>query len=117
MLNLSLFILVFVWVVIVSEADTDVSDGKSFQNNAKPAPKAKPSPKGPISPKVLLMSAFSYEAGIWLDTLGLSVSIPVAGLSTIYPNVLCNVDLSICLMVTGEGLSNAGPSVMVNFKY
>jgi purine nucleoside permease len=61
--------------------------------------------------KVMIVSMFGPEGGVWLDKLGPWQSIPVPGLSPDYPEVHCNVQ-DVCVMTTGMGHANAAASMM-----
>jgi purine nucleoside permease len=61
--------------------------------------------------KVMIISMFGPEGQVWLDRLGPWQSIPVAGLSSDYPDIHCNKQ-DICVMTTGMGHTNAAASTM-----
>lgn len=65
---------------------------------------------GPRPVKVMLISMFAQEAAVWTDKLGLDQTIPVPGLSPVYPVVRCNND-DVCQMTTDMGKANASASV------
>jgi purine nucleoside permease len=64
----------------------------------------------PRAVKVLIVSMFAPEAQPWIDKLGLTIEIPVPGLSADFPTAKCNAD-NVCLITTGMGKANAAASV------
>jgi purine nucleoside permease len=66
--------------------------------------------KKPIAPKLLIISMFGPEGKTWLDHLGDTRAIQIAGLSPDYPAVHCNRD-AICVITTGMGHTNAAASM------
>ncbi|SDG91439.1 Purine nucleoside permease [Paraburkholderia phenazinium] len=60
--------------------------------------------------KVLIISMFGPEGKTWLDHLGHTQAINVAGLSPDYPAVHCNRD-EVCVLTTGMGHANAAASM------
>jgi purine nucleoside permease len=64
----------------------------------------------PRAVKVLIISMFGPEGKTWLDHLGQTQAITVAGLSPDYPAVHCNRD-DICVITTGMGHTNAAASM------
>jgi purine nucleoside permease len=62
------------------------------------------------APKVLVISMFGPEGGVWITNLGLTQEIAVRGLSPDYPTVHCNAD-DVCNVITGMGHANAAASV------
>lgn len=70
----------------------------------------------PIAPRVLIITMFSYERNVWMDSdLDFSVDVTVPGLSPLYPDVACRPDLKICVMTTGESEINAATSTTALF--
>lgn len=65
----------------------------------------------PVAPKVMIVSMFKKETEDWVARLGLDQKIPVAGLSSEFPDVLCNHG-GTCLFTTAMGHSNAAASSM-----
>jgi purine nucleoside permease len=65
---------------------------------------------GVLAPKVLVISMFGPEGGVWITNLGLTREIAVRGLSPDYPTVHCNAD-DVCDVITGMGHANAAASV------
>ncbi|ATY58343.1 Purine nucleoside permease [Cordyceps militaris] len=70
-----------------------------------------------IAPKVLIISMFAPEASAWHTHFPLSglgnlsaISLPLPGLSVLFPSVLCTADTSICHATVGEGEINAAAS-------
>ncbi|HEY9103316.1 hypothetical protein [Chitinimonas sp.] len=59
--------------------------------------------------KVLIISMFGPEAEPWIKNMALDQKVPVVGLSSDYPNVLCNKD-DVCLLTTGMGHANVAAS-------
>lgn len=70
---------------------------------------AQPS-SAPLPVKVLIISMFGPEGKTWLDHLGHTRAITVAGLSPDYPAVHCNHD-EVCVITTGMGHANAAASM------
>jgi purine nucleoside permease len=68
------------------------------------------SPSTPRHVKVLIISMFAPEGKTWLDHLGKTQAIEVAGLSPDYPAVHCNRD-DVCVVTTGMGHANAAASM------
>jgi purine nucleoside permease len=68
------------------------------------------SPSTPRHVKVLIISMFAPEGKTWLDHLGKTQSIEVAGLSPDYPAVHCNHD-DVCVVTTGMGHANAAATM------
>ncbi|MCB8876542.1 purine-nucleoside phosphorylase [Acidisoma silvae] len=64
----------------------------------------------PIPVKVMIVSLFGPEGGVWQKNLPLTESIPVPGLSPDYPAIHCSTS-GICLLTTGMGEVNAAASV------
>jgi purine nucleoside permease len=64
----------------------------------------------PISVKVMIVTMFGPEGGVWLAHRDLKQAIPVPGLSPEYPAVHCGPD-GVCLITTGMGKSNAAASI------
>jgi purine nucleoside permease len=64
----------------------------------------------PISVKVMIVSMFGPEGGVWQKHLPLTEAITVPGLSPDYPQVHCASD-GVCLLTTGMGQANAAASV------
>lgn len=64
----------------------------------------------PIPVKVMIVSMFGSEGGVWLEHLPLTQAIPVPGLSPDYPAIHCSAT-GICLLTTGAGHANAAASV------
>lgn len=60
--------------------------------------------------KVMIVSMFGPEGGVWQKHLPLTQSIPVPGLSPDYPDIHCAAD-GVCLLTTGMGEANAAASV------
>jgi purine nucleoside permease len=60
--------------------------------------------------KVLIISMFAPEGKTWLDHLGKTQAIEVAGLSPDYPAVHCNHD-DVCVVTTGMGHANAAATM------
>ncbi len=60
----------------------------------------------PRSVKVLIITSTTPEGQPWIDQLGLTENVPVAGLLS---PVACNAD-DVCLVVTGPGKANAAAS-------
>lgn len=60
--------------------------------------------------KVMIVSMFGPEGGVWLKHRPLTESIPVPGLSPDYPAIHCASD-GVCLLTTGMGQANAAASV------
>ncbi|MGF7188811.1 purine nucleoside permease [Robbsia andropogonis] len=69
-------------------------------------------PKAPVRQpvKVLIVSMFGPEGKVWLDHLGKTRAIRVAGLSPDYPDVHCTRD-DVCVLTTGMGHANAAASM------
>ncbi|KDQ53422.1 hypothetical protein JAAARDRAFT_434697 [Jaapia argillacea MUCL 33604] len=68
----------------------------------------------PIAPKVVIISMFDPEAGVWygipeFDVLAQNISVP--GLSPIYPDVHCTADGEVCQVTTGESEINAAVTI------
>src|ERR1700730_779173 len=67
--------------------------------------------------KVMIINMFGgtpfpfSEASAFTDNLKLYESIPVRGLSPVYPNILCNAD-DVRQIVAGEGHANVAASTM-----
>src|ERR1700744_5476027 len=68
------------------------------------------SPSTPRHVKVLIISMFAPEGKTWLDHLGKTQAIEVAGLSPDYPAVHCNHD-DVCVVTTGMGHANAAATM------
>jgi purine nucleoside permease len=66
-----------------------------------------PSPRGV---KVFIVTMFDVEAQPWIEALGLTQTLAVAGLPAGDPVVRCNAD-DVCLVTTGMGKANAAASV------
>ncbi|KAK6544640.1 hypothetical protein TWF694_001329 [Orbilia ellipsospora] len=69
---------------------------------------------GPIiKPRIFIISLFTPEAGIWLESdLGLyAQNITVPGLSPLFPQVHCDEDRYVCQVTTGEGEINAATTI------
>ena len=64
----------------------------------------------PIPVKVMIISMFGPEGGVWLDHLPLTQAIAVPGLSPDYSIIHCTTN-GICLLTTGMGHANAAASV------
>jgi purine nucleoside permease len=64
----------------------------------------------PIPVKIMIVSMFGPEGGVWLAHRDLKQAIPVPGLSPDYPAVHCGPD-GVCLVTTGMGQSNAAASI------
>jgi purine nucleoside permease len=64
----------------------------------------------PIPVKVMIVSMFGPEGGVWTAHRDLKQSIPVPGLSPDYPAVRCGPD-GVCLITTGMGHANAAASI------
>jgi purine nucleoside permease len=62
-------------------------------------------------PKVMIISMFGPEGGVWLDHLGPWHKIKVPGLSPDYPTVSCN-RADVCVLTTGMGHTNAATSTL-----
>jgi purine nucleoside permease len=60
--------------------------------------------------KLLIISMFAPEGQVWIDGLGLTEAVAVAGLSSDYPEVRCNAD-DVCNVITGMGHANAAASL------
>jgi len=65
---------------------------------------------GPRTVKVFVFTMLDAEAEPWIAALGLTQSVPVAGLYAKDPAVLCNAE-DVCLVTTGVGKANAAASV------
>ena len=59
--------------------------------------------------KVMIITLFAPEAAPWRAKLPLTQAVPVPGLSTRFPQVLCSAD-DICLLTTDMGHTNAAAS-------
>ncbi|WP_459674227.1 purine-nucleoside phosphorylase [Acidisoma sp. 7E03] len=64
----------------------------------------------PVPVKVMIVSMFGPEGGVWLKHLPLTQAITVPGLSPDYPAVHCAAD-GTCLVTTGMGEANAAASI------
>lgn len=64
----------------------------------------------PVPVKVMIVSMFGPEGGVWQQHLPLTQAITVPGLSPDYPQVHCAAK-GICLLTTGMGEANAAASV------
>ncbi|EPX70871.1 purine nucleoside transporter [Schizosaccharomyces octosporus yFS286] len=66
-----------------------------------------------VKPKVMVVSMFAPEAEAWLnpwnDLYANNISVP--GLNTLFPEVHCNTEQTVCQVTTGEGKSNAASSM------
>ncbi|TQS32785.1 hypothetical protein Golomagni_06891, partial [Golovinomyces magnicellulatus] len=72
-----------------------------------------------IAPRVMIISMFEPEGQVWMDRFhesGLgnitAQSIPVRGLSMLFPEVQCLANGTICQLTVGEGEINAAASTM-----
>lgn len=77
---------------------------------ARPALAATGAATAPIPVKVMIVSMFGPEGGVWLKHLPLTEAITVPGLSPDYPQVHCAAE-GVCLLTTGMGEANAAASV------
>ncbi|KAG2180161.1 hypothetical protein INT43_003949 [Umbelopsis isabellina] len=66
---------------------------------------------GPIAPKVMLITMFAPEQGVWLEPLKLVNNVTVPGLSPLFPHASCDKNYDVCLITTGEAEINAAVSV------
>ncbi len=64
----------------------------------------------PVPVKVMIVSMFGPEGGMWLSHRKLDQAITVPGLSPDYPAVHCGTD-GVCLVTTGMGYANAAASI------
>ncbi|WP_284947203.1 purine-nucleoside phosphorylase [Acidisoma cladoniae] len=64
----------------------------------------------PLPVKVMIVSMFGPEGGVWLSHRDLKRTIAVPGLSPDYPDVHCGPD-GVCLITTGMGHTNAAASI------
>jgi purine nucleoside permease len=67
---------------------------------------------GPRAVKVMVVNMSTLEAEPFLGSLGLSQTLPVAGLPTADPNVHCDAD-DVCEVTLGMGYANAASSMTV----
>lgn len=89
---------------------------------APAAPAGAPAPAGSsygiyklpdaIKPKVFIILMFDYEANAWLSRLPFTQNITVPGFLPLFPWAHCTEDGETCLLITGEGDENAGPTIM-----
>lgn len=63
-----------------------------------------------MAPKLMIINMFAAEAAPFRQTLNLTQRIPVGGLSSRYPEVLCSED-GVCQVVTDMGYANAASSI------
>ncbi|MCB8878663.1 purine nucleoside permease [Acidisoma cellulosilytica] len=80
--------------------------------SAGPVQAASPLPTAPPATpvKVMIVSMFGPEGGIWQKYLPLTEAILVPGLSPDYPAIHCATD-GVCLLTTGMGEANAAASI------
>jgi purine nucleoside permease len=67
-------------------------------------------PNAALAPKVMVVNMFSGEAAPFREPLNLSRKTTVKGLSSRYPDVLCN-DQGVCQVTTDMGYANAASSI------
>jgi purine nucleoside permease len=63
-----------------------------------------------LAPKVVVINMFGAEAAPFREPLNLTRKITVKGLSSRYPDVLCNTD-DVCQLTTDMGYANAAASI------
>ena len=64
----------------------------------------------PEQVRVMIVTAFADEAGVWERARPFARAIPVPGLAAEYPTVKCGAD-QVCLVTTGMGHANAAASI------
>ncbi|EPY52035.1 purine nucleoside transporter [Schizosaccharomyces cryophilus OY26] len=66
-----------------------------------------------VKPKVMVVSMFAPEANAWLNPWNdlYANNITVPGLNTLFPEVHCNSEETVCQVTTGEGKSNAASTM------
>ncbi|GAA5831531.1 hypothetical protein JCM3766R1_001789 [Sporobolomyces carnicolor] len=69
---------------------------------------------GPYEPKVMIVSMFTPEREIWLQSekFNLTNNVSFVGASPLFPDVACNANYSTCIVTTGEAEINAASTIM-----
>lgn len=67
-------------------------------------------PAARLAPKVVVVNMFSGEAAPFVEPLALTRKVTIKGLSSRYPDVLCNTD-DVCQLTTDMGYANAAASI------
>lgn len=86
-------------------------DAWSRRNGAAEAPASPVMAPARRAIKVLILTLFAPEAAPWREPLALRDPVPVPGLPTDNPALLCNAD-QVCLATLGMGHANAAASMM-----
>ncbi|MDB5757896.1 MAG: putative purine nucleoside permease protein, partial [Burkholderia sp.] len=81
--------------------------GSSNNDNGASTPVVTPTT---LAPKVVVVNMFGGEAAPFKEPLALTRKVTVKGLSSRYPDVLCNTD-DVCQFTTDMGYANAAASI------
>ena len=84
--------------------------GSSNDDNSASTPAVTPVAPTTLAPKVVVINMFGGEAAPFKEPLALTRKVTVKGLSSRYPDVLCNTD-DVCQVTTDMGYANAAASI------
>lgn len=84
--------------------------GSSSSSNDNSSAATTPVPAARLTPKVVVINMFGGESAPFKEPLALTRKVTVKGLSSRYPDVLCNTD-DVCQLTTDMGYANAASSI------